>query len=70
MDPDEAARAAALLRPRLAVPIHWGTYLPLGSHRRLQRLLEDPGPAFAERVARHAPDVRVAVLAIGESLEA
>ena len=69
MDPDEAARATALLRPRLAVPIHWGTYLPLGSHRRLRRLLEGPGPAFAERVARHAPDVRVAVLAIGETLE-
>lgn len=24
MDPDEAAGAAALLRPRLAVPLHWG----------------------------------------------
>ena len=69
MGPDEAARAAALLRPRLAVPIHWGTYLPLGSHHRLLRLLEDPGPAFAEGVARRAPDVRVAVLGIGEELE-
>jgi len=69
MDPDEAAQAAALLRPALAVPIHWGTYLPLGRHRRLQRLLEEPGPAFAERVAQRAPEVRVAVLAPGERLD-
>jgi L-ascorbate metabolism protein UlaG (beta-lactamase superfamily) len=69
MDPDEAAQAAALLRPRLAVPIHWGTYLPFGRHRQLQRLLEEPGPAFAERVAQRAPEVRVVVLAPGERLE-
>jgi L-ascorbate metabolism protein UlaG (beta-lactamase superfamily) len=25
MDPAEAARAAALIQPRLAIPIHWGT---------------------------------------------
>src|SRR5262249_22331727 len=28
MDPLEAARAARLLRPRIAIPIHWGTYRP------------------------------------------
>ena len=28
LDPDRAAEAAALLRARVVVPIHWGTYAP------------------------------------------
>ena len=28
MDPQRAAEAVARLRPRLAIPIHWGTLLP------------------------------------------
>ena len=34
LDPHRAAQALALLRPRLAVPIHWGTYLRIGLARR------------------------------------
>lgn len=30
LDPDEAAEAVKLLRPRIAIPIHWGTYAPWG----------------------------------------
>ena len=29
LDPDRAARATELIRPRLVVPIHWGTYSPI-----------------------------------------
>lgn len=68
MDPDQAAQAAALLSPALAVPIHWGTFLPVGLRRRHARLLRLPGEVFARRVAERAPHVRVAVLAPGESL--
>lgn len=69
MDPGQAARAAALLRPAVAVPIHWGTLLPLGTGRRHRRLLRDPGAAFAAHVADLAPEVRVAVLTPGQTLE-
>jgi L-ascorbate metabolism protein UlaG (beta-lactamase superfamily) len=68
MDPDEAAQAAAVLDPEVAVPVHWGTLLPLGRGRRLGGLLTSPGPAFAEHVARRAPGVRTVVLEPGESL--
>jgi L-ascorbate metabolism protein UlaG (beta-lactamase superfamily) len=67
MDPERAARAAALLAPRLAVPIHWGT---LAGPRVWWRA--DPGmPArrFAELVALHAPTVAARILAPGERLE-
>jgi L-ascorbate metabolism protein UlaG (beta-lactamase superfamily) len=64
MDPLRAAEALAMLRPRLAVPIHWGTYHRIG-HRQEGR----PEQELVEHAARLAPEVRVAVLAPGESLE-
>jgi L-ascorbate metabolism protein UlaG (beta-lactamase superfamily) len=67
MDPEQAARAAALLRPRVAVPIHWGTYLQVGLRRR-EALLRGPPHAFADRCAELAPDVEVRVLEPGGTL--
>ena len=69
MDPERAARAAAILRPRLAVPIHWGTFYPAGLRHVVPRPLEEPGGLFAAAVERLAPDVPVRVLAPGESIE-
>jgi L-ascorbate metabolism protein UlaG (beta-lactamase superfamily) len=66
MDPERAARAAALLRPRIAVPIHWGTLArPLVSWRSDPEM---PARRFAEFVATHAPGVAVQILAPGERL--
>jgi L-ascorbate metabolism protein UlaG (beta-lactamase superfamily) len=64
MDPRQAAEALALLRPALAVPIHWGTYRRIGHHP-----VGDPPREFAAHAAELAPDVEVAVLAPGESVE-
>jgi len=64
MDPREAAEALALVRPRLAVPIHWGTY-----HRIGHRATGDPPREFAEHAAELAPEVRVVVLEPGGSVE-
>ncbi|HKH18036.1 MAG TPA: MBL fold metallo-hydrolase [Solirubrobacteraceae bacterium] len=69
MDPDQAARALSVLRPKLAVPIHWGTYLPLGLGRRHAPLLRDPARAFAAKAAEVAPQVRVAILHPGDAVE-
>jgi L-ascorbate metabolism protein UlaG (beta-lactamase superfamily) len=68
MDPERAAAAASLLRPRLVVPIHWGTYLPLG-FRRGHPLLSDPGTTFAEAMRRRAPGVRVEFLRPAQSVD-
>lgn len=66
MDPLDAARAAQLLLPRLAIPVHWGTLLPIGMARRHRARLGDPPRLFAENVARLAPSVEVRILAPGE----
>jgi L-ascorbate metabolism protein UlaG (beta-lactamase superfamily) len=68
MDAEQAARAAGLLRPGIAVPIHWGTYAPIWLRRGRDRLLRDPPLAFARHMARLAPDTRVELLQPGGSL--
>lgn len=65
MDSLDAARAAALLRPRVAIPIHWGTLLPIGMAARHRTALGDPPRLFADHVARLAAGVRVCILAPG-----
>jgi len=63
MDPRRAAEALRLLRPRMAVPIHWGTLAPVwASRRRPPPFLTEPGPAFARESQRLAAEVEVHVL--------
>jgi L-ascorbate metabolism protein UlaG (beta-lactamase superfamily) len=68
LDPERAAAALALLRPRIAVPIHWGTFFPRLIRDRARRLTEPP-QEFARAAARTAPEVDVRVLATGDALE-
>jgi L-ascorbate metabolism protein UlaG (beta-lactamase superfamily) len=68
MDPLRAARAAAMLRPRVAVPIHWGTFYPRGLERHRGAPLREPPRAFASEVSELAPDVEVRVLEPGSSM--
>lgn len=63
LDPERAARAVALLAPRLAIPIHWGTY---ASPRTRPRHPAAPALEFARRAAELAPEVEVRVLHPGE----
>lgn len=65
LDPAGAARAAALLRPRIAVPIHWGTLYPRAMKRLMPRQLHEPPERFRELVT----GMRVEVLEPGGSLE-
>jgi L-ascorbate metabolism protein UlaG (beta-lactamase superfamily) len=67
LDPARAAEAAALLSPRLAVPIHWGTLYPLGLARFRPDRLRLPGEEFAARVRERAPQVATRVLSPGAS---
>jgi L-ascorbate metabolism protein UlaG (beta-lactamase superfamily) len=68
MDPLDAARAAGLLQPRIAIPIHWGTLLPVGLARRNRARLGDPPRLFAQHVARLTPSVEVRILEPGQEM--
>ena len=66
MDPLRAAESLRLIRPRAAVPIHWGTYWPHAMGRILPERLVEPPAAFAEYAAELVPDVRVLPTAVGD----
>jgi L-ascorbate metabolism protein UlaG (beta-lactamase superfamily) len=63
LDPLRAAKALQLLRPRVAVPIHWGTFSPWN-----QSTSADPPEAFLRHAAELAPQVEVRILAPGAAL--
>jgi L-ascorbate metabolism protein UlaG (beta-lactamase superfamily) len=68
LDPDRAARAAAIISPEIAIPIHWGTF----AISRPARRPADPGwppRRFATLVGELAPAVQVRVLEPGERTE-
>jgi L-ascorbate metabolism protein UlaG (beta-lactamase superfamily) len=67
LTPAGAARAAAAISPRLAVPIHWGTLYPLGLRRLRRNPLHLPGDEFAAWVRELAPHVETRVLSPGDS---
>ena len=68
LDPGRAAEAATLIRPGIAVPIHWGTLYPYGLRRIARRRFEGPGEKF--RAALEARDVHVVarILEPGQSM--
>jgi L-ascorbate metabolism protein UlaG (beta-lactamase superfamily) len=66
LDPARAAEALTLLRPRLAIPIHWGTLRPVFPRVDSQRR---PAEEFRELAAGLAPETEVKVLRPGETLE-
>ena len=62
LDPVGAAEAVKLLRPRVAVPIHWGTYAPYGRPAHDGRAAADAFAAPGPDVARVLdPGVRLAL---------
>jgi L-ascorbate metabolism protein UlaG (beta-lactamase superfamily) len=68
LDPEGAARALRLLRPRIAVPIHWGTFYPIGLRRLRPEPLVEPPLEFARRARELAPEVEVRILEPGSEM--
>ncbi|MFF9478732.1 MBL fold metallo-hydrolase [Streptomyces sp. NPDC014733] len=66
LDARRAARAAALLGPVCAVPVHYGTYWPIGLDAVRPHEFHAPGQEFERQAALLAPGVRVHRPAHGE----
>jgi L-ascorbate metabolism protein UlaG (beta-lactamase superfamily) len=69
LDPRKAAEALRLIRPRAAVPIHWGTYWPHAMGRVFPERLVEPPAAFAEYAAELVPDIRIVPTAVGDKVD-
>ncbi|WP_300007958.1 MBL fold metallo-hydrolase [Pseudonocardia sp.] len=76
LDPDRAAEAVVRLRPRVTVPVHWGTLAPAGLPRapgrhgaRMRDRLVAPPREFVAAVAASGVDTRVALTEPGRRVE-
>ncbi|MCD0486373.1 MBL fold metallo-hydrolase [Streptacidiphilus sp. ASG 303] len=69
LDAERAAEAVRLLAPRTAVPVHFGTFCPVGLGGRPGAWFHAPGREFARHAARLAPDTAVHELAPGQSAD-
>jgi L-ascorbate metabolism protein UlaG (beta-lactamase superfamily) len=68
LDAQQAAEAVRRIDPEYAVPVHWGTWWPIGLPQRAD-LIDLPGLAFADHSARLAPSTSVHLLQHGQSVE-
>ena len=54
MGPSAAVDALRLIRPRIVIPIHWGSLVPFGLHLREWSYLVRPPIEFVDRMRREA----------------
>jgi L-ascorbate metabolism protein UlaG (beta-lactamase superfamily) len=72
LDPAQGAEAVRRVGARDAVPVHYGTFWPVGLRRvhpaSYRRMFADPGVRFAAALALADPGSRAHVLGLGESV--
>ncbi|WP_432133873.1 MULTISPECIES: MBL fold metallo-hydrolase [unclassified Streptomyces] len=66
LDAERAAQALARLAPHSAVPVHYGTYWPIGMDAVRPHEFHTPGEEFVRHAAALAPEVAVHRLGHGE----
>ncbi|MGW4031468.1 MBL fold metallo-hydrolase [Streptomyces sp. NPDC004838] len=66
LDASRAAQALTALAPRSAVPVHYGTFWPIGMDGVRPHEFYAPGDEFVRKAARLAPGVTVHRLGHGE----
>lgn len=69
LDPVDAARAAALIRPRVSVPIHWGTYWPVGLRWLRPERRHGPPARFVRAASELAPGAIIRATEIGAEVD-
>ncbi|MGW7382995.1 MBL fold metallo-hydrolase [Streptomyces sp. NPDC054794] len=68
LDAGRAAQALARLAPRSAVPVHYGTYWPMGMDAVRPHEFHAPGTEFVRLSGVLAPEVAVHLLGHGQSV--
>jgi L-ascorbate metabolism protein UlaG (beta-lactamase superfamily) len=70
LDPARAAEAVSLVRPKLVIPIHWGTYFPI--HLGLAgkpAFIDLPPGEFAVALREQGSDAELRILSVGEGTD-
>jgi L-ascorbate metabolism protein UlaG (beta-lactamase superfamily) len=66
LDPAGAVEALRMIRPRIAVPVHWGTFWPRGLRWFRRERFERPGYEFAALAEAAGIDAEIVTLRPGE----
>jgi L-ascorbate metabolism protein UlaG (beta-lactamase superfamily) len=69
LDPERAAEAVHRVGARMAIPVHFGTFWPIGFDWIKPELFLPPGDRFKSTMTEVDPAVKVEVLVPGESTE-
>lgn len=69
LDPIRAAEAVRRVGARAAIPVHFGTFWPVGCDWLRQELFLPPGDRFVTAMTEADPQVRVDLLAPGDTTE-
>jgi len=68
LDAERGAEALRRVRAGWSVPVHYGTFWPVGMRRFRRHMFTDPGEEFARHAREVAPESQVRVLNQGETL--
>lgn len=68
LDAERAAEALRRIAPAEALPIHWGTFWPLGLPRGRPAMYADAAAGFCTLAEQHVPRTRVHLLRPGEHI--
>jgi L-ascorbate metabolism protein UlaG (beta-lactamase superfamily) len=68
LDAADAAEALRRVKAVWAVPVHYGTFWPIGLGRVRSHMFREPGEEFARAALRAAPETEVRVLGHGQTL--
>jgi L-ascorbate metabolism protein UlaG (beta-lactamase superfamily) len=69
LTPRRAAESLQLLKPKAAMPIHWGTFAPMGLGWMKPYFLSEPPRDFAHHAGELAPNVDIHVVNPGNFLQ-
>jgi L-ascorbate metabolism protein UlaG (beta-lactamase superfamily) len=69
LDPERASEALERIRPRVAVPIHWGTFYPAGLRLLRPEPLSKPPRELARLAAERTPEVEVRIVEPGSEID-
>ncbi|OGV96193.1 hypothetical protein A2W24_05125 [Microgenomates group bacterium RBG_16_45_19] len=69
LNPLKAAQALKLIQPKVAIPYHWGTFLPLVFKPFFSKYLIRPVDLFATATKKLAPGVQIIIVPPGKKID-
>jgi L-ascorbate metabolism protein UlaG (beta-lactamase superfamily) len=67
LNPERAVEAAKLLKATTVIPIHWGTFRPIGAARLVPELRQDAAKLLMVAAEKAQLEAQIVILETGDS---